>query len=317
MAFSVASVARRIVVPHRAVARRLSTSVTPDPSTGHSRLMTRALTLEELDRDLYRAPAEVLWKPPAGRAVYGGQIAALSLRAAYQTLSSEHAGFTLSSFHSYFLLPGDPTRPIVLRVARLRDGRSFCTRSIVATQAGEAIYNAEVQFHRSEPSTLEHQEDMPADVPPPETLSSMRDHVQRYLGDPRLPKQFVPFLLKYANAPFPVDIRPCKPVDPFAPQRVSPARQLVWMRCTEDLGPPVSSESVEAGSAEAFLHTSAITYASDWSLASTMMLPHGLTYHSPRIAMVASLDHCLWWAPDTPFRADEWMVSRRGKRGRP
>jgi acyl-CoA thioesterase-2 len=270
--------------------------------------MTRALTLEELDRDLYRAPAEVLWKPPAGRAVYGGQIAALSLRAAYQTLSTEHAGFTLSSFHSYFLLPGDPTRPIVLRVQRLRDGRSFCTRSVVATQAGEAIYNAEVQFHRSEPSTLEHQVDMPADVPAPETLSSMQENVQRYLSDPRLPKQYVPFLLKYANAPFPVDIRPCKPVDPFAPQRVVPARQLVWMRCTEDLGPPVSSGSAEAGSAEAFLHTSAITYASDWSLASTMMLPHGLTYHSPRVAMVASLDHCLWWTPDTPFRADEWMV---------
>jgi len=239
--------------------------------------MTRALTLEELDRDLYRSPADVLWTPPAGRSVFGGQIAAAALRAATLSLDDAHAGFSISSLHSYFLLGGDHNRPIVYRVTRLRDGRSFSTRSVTATQGGQAIFAAEVQFHREEgtPDSLEHQVDFPAGVPPPESLPSMQENLKAYLADPRLRKEMVPFVTKYIQAPFPMDIRPLSPVDPFGPVPVPSARQLVWMRCTEALGPAETGKRVGA---ESFLHTAAITYASDWSLASTMMLPHGLAY---------------------------------------
>ena len=68
--------------------------------------MSRALTLDELDVDLYRSPADVLWTPPAGRAVYGGQIAGAAVRATALSLRDAEASFQLASFHSYFLLPG-------------------------------------------------------------------------------------------------------------------------------------------------------------------------------------------------------------------
>lgn len=231
--------------------------------------MTRALTLEELDVDLYRTPAEVLWTPPNGRSVYGGQIAANALRAATLSLDESHAGFGIASFHSYFLLGGDHTRPIIFRVLRLRDGRSFSTRSVVASQGGKAIFSAEVQFHREESEDLEHQVAFPVNVPPPESLSSVTQLMQRVLDDPRLREQQRPLVERYLRAPFPVDVRPTAPQDPFAPSRVNPARQLLWLRCTEDLGPPAASgdPAAAASAAERFLHTAAITYASDWRCA--------------------------------------------------
>ena len=96
--------------------------------------------------------------------VYGGQVAGQALMAAGRTV--EH-GF-VHSLHSYFLRPGDPSAPILYDVDRIRDGRSFTTRRVVAIQHGRAIYNLEASFHDHEEG-LEHQFPMP-DVPPPEDL---------------------------------------------------------------------------------------------------------------------------------------------------
>ena len=75
----------------------------------------------------------------------------------------------MHSLHAYFLRPGDPQVPIVYEVDRIRDGRSFTTRRVVAIQHGEAIFNLQASFHDAEPG-LDHQLTMPADVPPPESL---------------------------------------------------------------------------------------------------------------------------------------------------
>ena len=72
--------------------------------------------------------------------------------------------------HAYFLLPGDPKVPIIYDVDRIRDGKSFTTRRVTASQHGHPIFSMLVSFHTDEEG-LDHQATMP-DVPPPEKLPS-------------------------------------------------------------------------------------------------------------------------------------------------
>jgi acyl-CoA thioesterase-2 len=45
------------------------------------------------------------------------------------------------SLHSYFLLPGDAYTPYIYTVERLRDGRSFAQRRVIARQRGQAVFH--------------------------------------------------------------------------------------------------------------------------------------------------------------------------------
>jgi len=102
------------------------------------------LDLEEIAADLYQATS-----PLKGRTrVYGGQVVAQALEAARRTV--DPAQF-VHSLHGYFIRSGDENRPIILDVDRIRDGRSFSTRRVVAKQAGGAIFNLSASFHRLEP----------------------------------------------------------------------------------------------------------------------------------------------------------------------
>ena len=80
----------------------------------------------------------------------------------------------MHSLHAYFLRPGDPTVPILYEVDRLRDGRSFITRRVVAIQHGRAIFNLQASFHAPEEGP-DHQITMPAGLPDPETLPDWHD----------------------------------------------------------------------------------------------------------------------------------------------
>src|SRR5947208_573139 len=75
--------------------------------------------------------------------VFGGQVAGQALMAAARTVD---AGRPIQSLHAYFLRPGDPTVPILYQVDRIRDGRSFTTRRVVAIQHGEAIFHMAASF---------------------------------------------------------------------------------------------------------------------------------------------------------------------------
>src|SRR5689334_19901155 len=86
------------------------------------------IELERLDRDLYRAGVTGLF--PTGR-LFGGQVAAQAVRAAMHTVDVDHH---VHSMHGYFLRPGSPATPVLLHVDRIRDGRSFTTRRVVAVQ---------------------------------------------------------------------------------------------------------------------------------------------------------------------------------------
>jgi acyl-CoA thioesterase-2 len=100
--------------------------------------------------------------------VFGGQVAGQALVAAGRTVPEDR---TVHSLHAYFLRPGDPSVPIVYDVDRIRDGRSFTTRRVVAIQHGRPIFNLSASFHIAEPG-VDHQLPMPADVPAPETTTS-------------------------------------------------------------------------------------------------------------------------------------------------
>src|SRR5512136_2458110 len=118
------------------------------------------LNLEELEVNIFRGVS-----PKEDRQrVFGGQVAGQALVAAGRTVEQGQ----VHSLHCYFLRPGDPKIPILYEVDRIRDGRSFTTRRVVAIQHGRAIFNLDASFHKQEPG-LDYHVPMP-EVPPPESL---------------------------------------------------------------------------------------------------------------------------------------------------
>src|SRR6266478_9840151 len=123
------------------------------------------LALEQLEVNLFRGRSpQVGWQR-----VFGGQVIGQALVAACRTVD-EIVERPPHSLHGYFLLAGDPKVPIIYEVDRIRDGRSFTTRRVVAIQHGHAIFAMSVSFHRDEPG-FSHQAETPK-VPGPEELPS-------------------------------------------------------------------------------------------------------------------------------------------------
>src|SRR5437667_3433948 len=130
-------------------------------------LLVSILDLEELELNLFRGRT-----PKEDRIrVFGGQVAGQALVAAGRTV----AAGVVHSLHAYFLRPGDPSIPIVYQVDRIRDGRSFTTRRVVAIQHGDAIFNLSASFHEDEPGPG-HQKPMP-DVPDPDSLPTFQERM--------------------------------------------------------------------------------------------------------------------------------------------
>src|SRR5260221_4401800 len=134
------------------------------------------LDLEQLEQNLFRGRSpQVGWQR-----VFGGQVIGQALVAAARTVEGRAA----HSLHAYFMLPGDPEVPIIYEVDRIRDGKSFTTRRVVAIQHGNAIFSMSVSFQIQEPG-LDHQAEMPH-VPGPEELPSDAEIRQRVL--PMMPE---------------------------------------------------------------------------------------------------------------------------------
>ena len=86
-----------------------------------------------------------LWHPPGARGVYGGAVIAQCLSAAQRTVPSN---FTVHSMHCYFVLAGNAEIPIIYNVERVRDGKSFCTRTVQARQRARPIFTVTLSFMR-------------------------------------------------------------------------------------------------------------------------------------------------------------------------
>jgi acyl-CoA thioesterase-2 len=239
--------------------------------------LIQLLALERLDRDLFRGHSQDLgWG-----AIFGGQVLGQALSAAAQTIPDERP---VHSLHGYFIRAGDVRQPIIYQVDRLRDGKSFSTRQVVAIQEGEAIFSLAASFQVDEVG-FEHQDAMP-DVPPPESLRSERE-MALAVAD-KLPASLRPM----ATAERPIEIRPVDPRNPLRPV-VSEPRRAQWYRAVDVL--PDSPA----------LHRYILAYASDFSFLGTSMDPHGVSWLSPGM-QVASLDHSMWF--HRPFRVDDWLL---------
>jgi len=191
------------------------------------------------------------------------------------------------SLHAYFLRPGDPSIPILYTVDRIRDGRSFTTRRVVAIQHGRPMFNMSISFQRDEPG-LEHAFAMPEDVPDPETLTPEWELRRRHGEEAGLDA----LTLAHFTRERPIEYRALNPQNDFKPEK-RPPQQMGWMRVKE----PMADDPR--------LHQCALAYLSDWTLLDTCTWPHGVSFMQPNF-QTASLDHAMWF--HGPFRADEWLL---------
>ena len=234
------------------------------------------LDLEDIDRDIFRGRNEAA----RSRRIFGGQVVAQSLVAAARTVDGQLA----HSLHGYFLRPGDPSVPVLFTVDRIRDGRSFTTRHVVARQKGRAIFNMSVSFQQHE-SGYEHQMPMP-DAPDPESLPTRAELVQRHFE--RIPEADRDWVVQ----PRPIDVRHVG-LPTFFGGGPRSGLNLVWMRVPRVLDDDPA------------LHQRLLAYMSDLTLLDNAVLPHGRNGRLGPV-MVASIDHSLWFHRVT--RVDAWML---------
>ena len=221
--------------------------------------------LEALDRDLF------LGDPgPGDRRLFGGLVAAQSYMAAARTVEKPGER-PLHSLHAYFLRPGRYKLPIRFVVDRIRDGRSFTTRRVVAHQGGEAIFNLSASFARIEEGAS-HQDAAPPS-PPPEELPAHPGGPWRRVPDERNPIEM-------------------RSPDGLRKQGEALSRErIIWMNAR---GPLPDDPRI---------HTALLVYASDRNLVSTAVR----ALDEPRDGFqMASLDHALWL--HRPVRFDDWLL---------
>jgi len=239
------------------------------------------LGLERIEHDLFRGQSQDLgWGN-----VFGGQVVGQALSAAEQTITGERFAH---SMHGYFLRVGNARKPIVYEVDRIRDGKSFTTRRVVAIQDGEAIFTMAASFQVVEPG-LEHQAPPPdqmPDTPGPDGLLAEPEIARRAID--RIPAP----LREQATCDRPIEIRPVDAYDPLDPDVRAPTRR-VWYRAAGTLPDRAS------------VHQYLLAYASDFNLLGAAMQPHGVSWMTPGM-QVASLDHAIWF--HRPFRMDEWLL---------
>jgi acyl-CoA thioesterase II len=237
------------------------------------------LDLEPLEVNLFRG------RSPQSRwqRVYGGQVIGQALVAACRTVD-DVASRPPHSLHAYFLLGGDPKVPIIYEVDRIRDGKSFTTRRVVAIQHGHAIFTMAVSFHVAE-GGLSHQARMP-DVAKPEALPNEAQLKERIW--PLMPEP----VRRYYERERPIELRPVE-MGRYLGEKNPDGRFNVWIRATGRL--PDSPA----------IHQCVLAYASDMMLLDAALIPHGKSVFSEDV-MAASLDHALWF--HRPFRADEWLL---------
>lgn len=234
------------------------------------------LDLEQIDENRYRG----LNRDVGGKSVFGGQVMGQALAAANRTVIGRQA----HSLHAYFLLPGDMELPIDYVVERVRDGRSFATRSIIALQRNVPIFQMSASYQIDE-AGLEHRIVIPA-VPGPEELPSLVELINAEAArDPEKYRQ-----RKDVNLP--IEFRLVQEACPD-PSQSGPPPQKFWFR------------SGEALTGDNAMHQCVLAYASDFGLLNAATVPHGLSFGQENVH-IASIDHAMWF--HRPFRADDWLL---------
>ena len=229
------------------------------------------LDLEVIELDMFRGHT------PAGetRRIYGGQVVAQALTAAYKTIEAR----ICNSMHAYFIRPGDPKIPILFKVERGRDGGTFSTRRVIAIQHGKQIFNLAASFQTPEEG-FEHQIDMPPAPAPDGLLNEEQLRAQAGMNH------------EGGRRVWPIEVRPVDPPHYGSKAPLSPAYN-VWFRATGRLTTDVA------------LNQCVLAYASDMTLLDASLRPHSVEWNSGRL-QVASLDHALWF--HRPSDLTDWHL---------
>jgi acyl-CoA thioesterase-2 len=249
--------------------------------------------------DLERRPGDLfigISHPVTYTRIFGGQVAAQALVAAGRTVDPERY---VHSLHAYFLRPGDPTQPVEFHVERMRDGRGFSVRRVLAHQHGKVTFAMSASFHVPEATPIAHTT-RARKVPGPEGLPSLAELMEPHVD------QLPPILVEVTP---PVDIRPVRGLGkqlvawwgdafPDHPTRGEggedyPGEDVVWFRSD---GPMPE---------DPLLHVCVAAYFSDATLLDAVQRRHGYYVGSGDLE-VASLDHAMWF--HRPYRADEWAL---------
>ncbi|ANZ18552.1 acyl-CoA thioesterase II [Streptomyces noursei] len=246
------------------------------------------LALERIEQDIFRGLSRASVVPR----VFGGQVAAQALVAAGRTVPADRPPHSL---HAYFLRPGDPGAPIVYTVDRIRDGRSFTTRRVVAVQHGKPIFHLTASFHAQEEAALEHQEPMPA-APDPLELPTAAEMLPRHAAEGFLTPDVAERLLEARAA---IDLRYVDEPPYVTVGQPREPRSQVWFRTHGKLDD-------DGEIPRPLLDVCLVTYVSDMTLLDSILLAHGRGGWAVGDVVGASLDHAMWF--HRPLRADEWLL---------
>ncbi|MBK6365441.1 MAG: acyl-CoA thioesterase II [Saprospiraceae bacterium] len=213
--------------------------------------------------------------------VYGGQVLGQAISAAHATVGEDR---TLHSIHSYFISPGDHDIPIFYNVEKIKDGKVFQTRRVVAKQNGREIFILSASFHKYEEG-IEHQAIMP-NVARPESLTSFSDLFAEFAEKFRIEPRGI------FSPQGPFIFHPVEHYDPFKP-KARPPMNHTWFR---------TNGKVEGNDRK---NKEILAYASDFNLLITALLPHGLSFFNTPM-QIASLDHAMWFHREA--KVDDWLL---------
>ena len=237
------------------------------------------LNLEDLGNHNFSGNSVTIGSP----FVFGGQVLAQAVNAAYRTIPKDRI---LHSLHSYFLEAGDLTTPINYNVNEVRNGGSFSTRRVTASQHDKTIFILAASFHKKEDG-FEHQTTFDPNIKQAEELFSWDDMLEQF-GD------FLPKSMKYfLSIERPIEFKPVRIPNPLNPEDL-PANEEVWFRLKGE------KQEMDFRTKQEIL-----TYISDYNVLNAAFNPNASKYNFGN-TQTASLDHSMWFFRDFDF--DDWML---------
>lgn len=253
-------------------------------------IIARAPTFTDTAQDMFTNSREA-WHPPGARGIFGGVAIAQCIAAGQRTVDPD---FAIHSCHCYFILAGSNAIPITYHVERVRDGRSFATRTVQARQRGKCIFTTTMSFVKNSKGMKNLSHAAGTTVSGPPEVESVGNEVIELKG---------------------VEVTEGRPAE---------RKCTHWARAKGKVS--------DAGS-----HTAALAYMTDWYFLGTIPRIHDLYRppassptdgappkdennpngigdasadsgdDKPRIGMMVSLDHSIYFHEPDLVRADEWM----------
>ncbi|MAG33538.1 MAG: acyl-CoA thioesterase II [Deltaproteobacteria bacterium] len=238
--------------------------------------LLECLGLERREPDLFRGHGQ----PTHNGRIFGGLVFAQAMRAGQTTVD----GRDVHSAHAYFLRPGDPELPIEYEVDRIRDGRSFATRRVVARQDGQAIFNLSMSFHKWEPGASRQIDTEISGEPEGEPYEDGIRRTLKASGVSLSAEQF-------GFGPIEILVEGGLSMDADPPR---PPELQAWFRSRGPLPD------------EPGLHAAILAYASDQTIVVSALHPMEFGLMSSGVQS-ASVDHAIWF--HEPFRMDDWILA--------